>query len=365
MQPKESDLAPELRGAGAPQAAGDEAPAGDTGAEVGGAKADAAAAYKEDDNAAPGGDSQKQSELGARGVPLGNKQPDDHPPVAANDQVEQVKVEEKSIDKEKESIENLKKGVDSRREKERPDAEVKENVAKEQQLEKKKLERELEKEREEKLALRQQLEREEKERIEKEVLVRVEKERLEREKREEQEREKAKLVQELQKAEVEINERAKKVLQVEEAQERLAVLQRAAEAKNTKEADEGGEGEEGKALKNGGRDLKEQAAAQADPGEGPQDYRAIKAEPRPQSSNEKAREQGDTDLRRRRRALGPGEAAWPLKDSAESRGVPGLEPLLELGGSDLHAALEQQLLAGAVVHSRQMKQATGDDDGTK
>lgn len=290
-------------------------------------------------------------------MPLGNKEPDDHPPVAPNNQAEQVKVDERSVDKEKETIdnhkENLKKEVESRREKERLDVEVKGNVVQEQQLEKKKLERELEKEREEKLALRQQLEREEKERIEKEVLVRVEKERLEREKREEQE--KAKLVQELQKAVGEINERANQVLQVEETQERLAALQRAAEAKITKEAEQGGEGKEGKALKNGGRDLKEQAAAQADPGE----------EPRPQSSNEKAREQGDTDLKRRRRALGPREAAWPLKDSAESRGVPGLEPLLELGGSDLHAALEQQLLAGAVVHSRQMKQAAGDDDGTK
>ncbi|XP_037547279.1 putative sodium-coupled neutral amino acid transporter 10 [Nematolebias whitei] len=371
VQPNESELAPELRGAGAPQAAGDEAHAAPqdqapAGAEVGGAKADAAAAYKEDDNAAPGGESQKQSELGARGVPLGNKKPDDHPHVAPNDQAEQVKVEEKGVAKEKETGDNRKKHLkeedESRREKERLDVEVKDSMAKEQQLEKDKLERELEREREEKLALRQQLEREEKERIEKEVLVRVEKERLERERREEQE--KAKLVQELQQAEGKINERANQVLQVE-TQERLAVLQRAVEAKITKEAEQGGEGKEGKALKNGGRDLKEQAAAQADPGEALEDYRAIKAEPRPQSSNEKAREQGDTDLKRRRRELGPREAAWPLKDSAESRGVPGLEPLLELGGSDLHAALEQQLLAGAVVHSRQMKQAAGDDDGTK
>lgn len=36
----------------------------------------------------------------------------------------------------------------------------------------------------------------------------------------------------------------------------------------------------------------------------------------------------------------------------------GLEPLLELGGSDLHKALGEQLLAEAMVHSRQIKQAS-------
>ncbi|XP_017273922.1 putative sodium-coupled neutral amino acid transporter 10 isoform X2 [Kryptolebias marmoratus] len=379
-KPKESGLAPELRGAGAPQAEGDEAhaapqnqaPAMDAGAEVRGPKADAPAAYKEDDKAAPGGKSEKQSELGARGVPLGQKKPDDHLPVAQNDQAEQVKGEKKSMDKEKDTIgnrnENLEKDVSSRLEKERLDREVKEKMTKELQLEKEKQVREeLEKERAEKLVLQQQLERADKERIEKEILVRVEKEWQEREKREKREREleKAKLAQELQRANGEINERAKKVLQVEESQERLAKLQRAVEAKISEKAAQGGEGEKGETLKNGGRDLKEQAAAQADPGERPEEYEAIKAEPRPQSSNEKGREQGDTDLRRRRRALGAKEAAEPLEDSAGPRGVPGLEPLLELGGSDLHAALEQQLLAGAVVHSRLMKQATEGDDGAE
>uniref|UniRef100_A0A671TZ61 Solute carrier family 38 member 10 n=1 Tax=Sparus aurata TaxID=8175 RepID=A0A671TZ61_SPAAU len=102
------------------------------------------------------------------------------------------------------------------------------------------------------------------------------------------------------------------------------------------------------------------SAAQADPREGVED-RAVKVGAHPQGSHEKARDQGEMDLRRRRRALGPGEAGGPPK---ETRAVPGLEPLLELGGSDLHAALEEQLLAGAMVHSRQIKQAS-EDKGAK
>lgn len=357
VKPRESGLASEVRAAGAPQAAGDEAhaapqnqaPTGSTAAEAEGAKADAPAPYKEDDKAAPGGEPQKQKELGARGVPLGDKKSDDRPDVAEHDQAQQVKVEDKSIEKKKEMSENHIENVG----KDKLDEEVKEKVVKEQ---------ELERERGERLALQQQLEKDEKERIRKEVLARVEKERLEREKREEQERKEAQLAQELQRTDSEINERAQKVLQAEETQERLAALHRAVEAKITEEAVQGGEG---KPLKNGGRDLKEQAAAQADPREGLEENEAIKAEPRPQSSSEKGREQEDMDLKRRRRALGPREAAGPPEDSAGPRGVPRLEPLLELGGSDLHAALEQQLLAGAVVHSRQMKQTKENDDGTK
>uniref|UniRef100_A0A671TWZ1 Solute carrier family 38 member 10 n=1 Tax=Sparus aurata TaxID=8175 RepID=A0A671TWZ1_SPAAU len=155
----------------------------------------------------------------------------------------------------------------------------------------------------------------------------------------------------------EILERARKEKNAEEARERQAQLERAVEAKKVAQ---GAEREDGEALKNGGRDLKEKAAAQADPREGVED-RAVKVGAHPQGSHEKARDQGEMDLRRRRRALGPGEAGGPPK---ETRAVPGLEPLLELGGSDLHAALEEQLLAGAMVHSRQIKQAS-EDKGAK
>ncbi|MEQ2180906.1 hypothetical protein GOODEAATRI_006084 [Goodea atripinnis] len=323
-------------------------------------------AYKEDANIAPGGESQQQRELGARGVQLEKKRPDE----PQNDQASQVKDEEKKLDREKETPVKLNRDINRK-------------ISSENELEREKLQREmkekdvdvqlakelLEKERQEKLAIQQQLEKEraEKERIEKEVQVRVEKERLERERREklirEQEAEKAKLAEKLQQVDNEINERAKKELETKETQERLAQLRRAIEARNAENAAQRAEGEDAEALKSGGRDLKEKAPALLDPGEGVEDG-AVRAEARLQGSHEKLREQVETDLKRRKRELGPGEAAGFLKDSRGSRGVPGLEPLLELGGSDLHAALEQQLLAGAVVHSRQIKQAT-EDDGAK
>ncbi|XP_022053351.1 putative sodium-coupled neutral amino acid transporter 10 isoform X1 [Acanthochromis polyacanthus] len=350
-----------------------------------------AAAYKEDDNVVPGGESHHQNELGARGVPLGKKRPEDHQPALQNDQVAQLKGEEKGLDKEKEAIENLtnekiQREVQARVEKAQLEREMKEKLAKEQEekeradrekMEKEvqaRVEREMERERQEKLAKQQELEKE------KEALARAEKERLDRERREklirEQELEKEKAAkeklaqekaaqervqQELHKADNEILERVLKEQQEEEAaRERQAQLEQAIEAKN---AAQGGEREDGEALKKGGRDLKEKAAAEEDPREGGEDG-AVRDEARPQGSHEKVRDQGDTDLRRRRRALGPREAGGPLEVNGAPRRVPGLEPLLELGGSDLHAALEQQLLAGAMVHSRQIKQAS-EDDGAK
>ncbi|XP_044035686.1 putative sodium-coupled neutral amino acid transporter 10 isoform X3 [Siniperca chuatsi] len=420
-QPKEGAGA----GAGAPQGGVAEPhsvaqnQAGDKAAEVGAPHVAVQAAYKEDGHVAPGGESHKQTELGARGVPLGKKKPDDHQLVPQNDQVAQLKEEERSLDKEKEKIENLKKEliekeVQARLEKEHLEREIKENMAREQELEKERVEREriekevqarLERERKEKLAKEQELEKErvereriekevqarlererkeklakeqelEMERIEKEVQARVEKERLERERREklvkEQELEKKravkeklaqekaaeeKLQQDIQKADNEISERARKEKQAEEA---LAQLERAVEARNAGKAAQGAEREDGEALKNGGRDLKEKVAAQADTREGVEDG-AIKAEAHPQGSHEKVRDQGEMDLRRRRRALGPREAGGPPEETGVSRGVPRLEPLLELGGSNLHAALEEKLLAGAMVHSRQIKQASEDE----
>uniref|UniRef100_A0A665WAE2 Amino acid transporter transmembrane domain-containing protein n=1 Tax=Echeneis naucrates TaxID=173247 RepID=A0A665WAE2_ECHNA len=236
--------------------------------------------------------------------------------------------------------------------------EAKEKLAKEQEiekdriekevqarLEKQRLEQEIEKKRIEKEVQarleKQRLEQEiEKERIEKEVQARVEKERLERERKEklarEQELEREKLVQQkageerlqqvMQKADNEVLEKARKEKEEEQAQKKLAQIEQAIEAQKDAQGDEK---EAGDTLNRGGRDLKEKVAAQ--------------------DSHERVRDEGNKDLRRRRRALRPMEAGG-------SRGMPGLEPLLELGGSNLHAALEEQLLAGAMVHSRQIKQ---------
>lgn len=401
-KPKDSGLASELKqpkdeaGAVEPHAAmaQNQAQVGDKAAEVGDVKVVAPAAYKEDDPAnpvAPGGESHKQIELGARGVPLGKKKPDDHQLVHQNEQVAQLKHEESNLDEEKEKIKNeiienevqarleeqlkkanqeklaIEKELEERAERERIEKEVQIRLVKER----------LERERQEKLAkeLKSEKERAEKERIEKEVQARVEKERLERERREKLAREqelekeaKEKLAQEkateerrqqeIQKADNEIHERAKKEKEVEEARERLAQLQRAVEAKN---AAQGAQREDGEALKKGGRDLKEKVGAPADPREDADDG-AIKAEAHPQGSQEKVRDQGEMDLRRRRREVGPREDGEPPEKPGVSRGVPGLEPLLELGGSDLHAALEEQLLAGAMVHTRQIKQVSADKE---
>uniref|UniRef100_A0A665W9Y5 Amino acid transporter transmembrane domain-containing protein n=1 Tax=Echeneis naucrates TaxID=173247 RepID=A0A665W9Y5_ECHNA len=342
------------------------------------------AAYKEDIQAAPQADSHKENELGARGVPLGKKKPIDHQPVPQNDKVAQVG--DGNLNKEIERNDNVKqqieKDIQARQEKEQHEREAKEKLAKEQEiekdriekevqarLEKQRLEQEIEKKRIEKEVQarleKQRLEQEiEKERIEKEVQARVEKERLERERKEklarEQELEREKLVQQkageerlqqvMQKADNEVLEKARKEKEEEQAQKKLAQIEQAIEAQKDAQGDEK---EAGDTLNRGGRDLKEKVAAQADPKEGAEDG-AVKDDAHPQDSHERVRDEGNKDLRRRRRALRPMEAGG-------SRGMPGLEPLLELGGSNLHAALEEQLLAGAMVHSRQIKQASEDE----
>lgn len=397
-KPKESGLEQSKEGAGAPQDGGNEAHAlaqgqaqvEDKGAEANPAKVAVPAAYKEDANVALAGESHKESEVGARGVPLGKQKLE---PVAQNDHAAQLQEEE--------AIEKLKKEVVGKEDqgKEQLEREIKEKLAREEELERERSEREriekevqarlekerlemerkekerLEKERIEKerqeMVAKQELERE---KIEKEVRERLEKERLEREIKEnlirEQELEKEKALkeklardkaakeryeQELQKADNEILEKAKKEAALQKAQERLLQLQQAIEAQNAGKAAQGGERVDGEALKKGGRDLKENAAAQPEPGEGEED-----GEVHPQGSHEKVRKQGEIDLKRRRRSLG--EARGPLEDTEASRGVPGLEPLLELGGPDLHAALEGQLLAGARLHTRQIKQASEDEE---
>lgn len=319
----------------------------------------------------------KEDELGARGVPLGKKGLGDSQPEPQN--VQRAKLAEEKLDKGKEKIEDLiktqmereaqaklekeqvKREMDrklelERMERERIEKEVQARIEKEQ----------LEKERQEILA-RQKLEKEqaEKERVAREVQARVERERLERERREKLEREKLaqekaaeeRLQQVINKEDNEILEKARKEKNTEEAQERLAQLERPREDRNAGKAAQEAEREGIEALKKGGRDLKENIASQVDPREGVKDG-AVKAEAHPQGSHEKVRDQGEVDLRRRRRALGPGEAGGLPE---ETRGMPGLEPLLALGGSNLHAALEEQLLAGAMVHSRQIKQASKDE----
>ncbi|XP_029954533.1 putative sodium-coupled neutral amino acid transporter 10 isoform X2 [Salarias fasciatus] len=332
-KPKEAAAAVQPAGGEARAAGQDPPPAGDKAPEEGAAKG-APAAYKEDGKAAAAGEAPKQSELGARGVPLGKK------PLTQNAQAAQVKDDERRLEEGKDAAEKLEKErlekeVQARVEKERLERERREKLAREQELEKERMEKErqaaLERERLEKLARQQEAEKE-----------RETQERLERERREklqrEQELEKERVQQELQKADSEIVERVKKERQeAEEARERLAQLERDIQAK----AAQGADGQDGAALKNGGRDLKEEAAAPQDPAEGG----AKNGRARPQGSQEQ------NDLRRRRRALPPPE------DGGPARGVPGLEPLLELGSPGLHAALEEQLLAGAMVHSRQIKQA--------
>lgn len=335
------------------------AQAGDNGVEAGPPKVAVQAPYKED-------------ELGAKGVPLGKKGLDDGQPEPPH--VQAAKLADEKLDKRKEITEDLiktqlEREVQARLEKEQVKKEMDRKLDLER-LEREKVEKEvkariekekLEKERQEMLA-RQKLEKEhaEKERVEREVQARVEIERLERERREKLEREKLaeekvaeeRLQQVINKEDNEILEKAKKDKNTEDAQ-----LKRPIEDRNAGKAAQEAEREGIEALKKGGRDLKENVAVQVDPREGLKDG-AVKAEAHPQGSHEKVRDQGEVDLRRKRRALGPGEAGGPPE---ENRGMPGLEPLLALGGSNLHAALEEQLLAGAMVHSRQIKQASKDE----
>lgn len=358
-EPKQSKEIVEGVQAGAADA---QAKAGDTVAEAALPKVAVQAPYKEDSHAVAGGDSQ----VGARGVPLEKNKPENLLPDDPKDLAAQLAEEQRDLEKGKEKIESL----------------VKEQLERDllARLEKVQVEREIQ----EKLARKEELERMEKERIKEEVQARLDKERLEREKQEllakqelekeqaeqarveeKAKREKAmlekeaeeKLKQELLKAGNEILERAAKEKHAEEAQAQAAQAEPARDdGKAGKGEPEAGR-EDGNALKKGGRDLKENVAGEQDPGEGAED-KPVRDEAHPQGSHEKARDQGGTDLRRRRRALGAGEAAGPSK---EAGGVPRLEPLLALGGAGLHAALEEQLLAGAMVHSRQIKQLSKEE----
>uniref|UniRef100_A0A673W7K8 Solute carrier family 38 member 10 n=1 Tax=Salmo trutta TaxID=8032 RepID=A0A673W7K8_SALTR len=264
----------------------------------------------------------KERELGARGVPLGQKvaegvkvEPDQPkhrkeqpPPAKAEDGPGKGSVE--AVDKDKERMEK------ETLEEERINREVQARVDKER----------LERERRGKLAREQEMEKGQvkKERAEKE---RLGKERAERERADKEKAERERIQWEKEKTEREVMERAERGGTGEE----LAVAGPGPV--------EPGVGELG-AVKKSGRDLKERAAVQSDS----RDF----VEAQPQVIHEKARDQGDMDLRRRRRALGVGGAGG----AGESREGE-LEPFLDMGGSDLHAAL-----GGALVHTRQIKQTS-------
>lgn len=354
-------------------AADGQAKPGDTGGEFVLPKVAVQAPYKEDVHVVAGGDS--QSQLGARGVPLGKKKPDDPLPKEPKDLAAQLAEEQRDLEKGKEKIESLVKeqldrDVQARLEKEQVEREIQEKLARKEELERMEKERikeevqaRLDKERLEKekqdLLAKQELEkkRAERERLEREVQASVEKEKAKREKAALEKEAQEKLKMEILKAGNEILEKAGKKKQAEAAEEMPAQVELAREDRKAGNGAHEAGREDGNALKKGGRDLKENVASEQDPREGAEDG-LVKDEAHPQGSREKARDQGETDLRRRRRALGTEEAAGPPE---ETGGLPRLEPLLALGGSSLHAALEEQLLAGAMVHSRQIKQLSKEE----
>ncbi|XP_052327630.1 putative sodium-coupled neutral amino acid transporter 10 isoform X3 [Oncorhynchus keta] len=284
----------------------------------------------------------KERDLGARGVPLGQEvtegmkvEPAQLPPAKAEDGV--VKGGLEVVDKAKERIEKerleevrIDRAVQGRVEEERLDRERRERLSREQEIENSRVEKEgIENERLEK-------ERAERERAER---GRIQWEKMEREVMER-----------------EVMERAEKEKKDQEQKEKLAQLESAIKAREEQALAAAGPGpvkpglgEELGAVKKSGRDLKERATVQSDSSDVVEE-KTHKGQD--QGVQEKARDQGDMDLRRRRRALGVGEAG------GSRRGVPGLEPFLDMGGWDLHAALEAPPLGGALVHTRQIKQTS-------
>ncbi|XP_029553665.1 putative sodium-coupled neutral amino acid transporter 10 isoform X2 [Salmo trutta] len=278
----------------------------------------------------------KERDLVARGVPLGQKvtggmkvEPAQPPPAKAEDGVVKGGVE--VVDKAKERMERLE--------------EVRIDRAVQGRVEEEQLDRE--RERREKLSREQEIE---KSRVEKEG---IENERLEKERAERERAERERIQWE--KTEREVMERAEKEKKVQEQKEKLAQLESAIKAQEEQALAAAGPGpvkpglgEELRAVKKSGWDLKERATVQSDSSDVVEE-KTHKGQD--QGVQEKARDQGNMDLRRRRRALGVGEAG------GSRRGVLGLEPFLD-GGWDLHAALEGPLLGGALVHTRQIKQTS-------
>ncbi|XP_030630235.1 putative sodium-coupled neutral amino acid transporter 10 isoform X2 [Chanos chanos] len=252
-----------------------------------------------------GAEKEAQRELGARGVPLRPRQPQPDPPKDN----ENKQPPPKAVGKQEQVLDNT-------------ETEEKVNRDKQVQLD----------------AERERLERErvERERVAKEVQARVE---IEREKRERlaqlkeqeearQEKERQEKEAKLEKIDKELAERAEKERELQEQNEKLKQLQQVIDMReaNKQKGGVAKERPEPQPVKKGGRDLKENVAPQeGQKGEG----------------KDRSREEAGLDLKRRRREVGIGPGP--------------LEPLSEVGGLNLHSALEAQLLGGGLVHTRQIK----------
>ncbi|XP_026078141.1 putative sodium-coupled neutral amino acid transporter 10 isoform X2 [Carassius auratus] len=288
-------------------------------------------------------------EVGARGVPLRSQEPElpkINPGSLAEEEervrqkLAQLEAEKEKIEKEKLEKERIEKEVQARVEKERKERERREELAREHELERVRQQKEqLEKERLE--AERSKLERE---KMDKEIMERAEKEKrlLEQKERLDQLQrvidarhvqqgkgslEDESLKQEREKTEKEIMERAEKEKRILVQEEQLEKLQQVIDAKKDDNAPQAEVLQMPK--QQGARDLKENIIPPEE----------VKKE------EKRSREDGGLELKRRRRAVDP-----------EGGGDADLDLLRDTGGLDLHADLKGQLLAGPLIHTRQLKQ---------
>uniref|UniRef100_A0A8C1L620 Solute carrier family 38 member 10 n=1 Tax=Cyprinus carpio TaxID=7962 RepID=A0A8C1L620_CYPCA len=295
-----------------------------------------------------GHDGAPPPEVGARGVPLRPREPElpkINPDSLAEEEervrqkLAQLEAEKERIEKEKLEKERIEKEVQARVEKERKERERREELEREQELERVRQQKEqLEKERLE--AERSKLERE---KMDKEIMERAEKEKrlLEHKERLDQLQqvidarhaqqgkgslEDESLKREREKTDKEIMERAEKEKRILKQKEQLEKLQQVIDAKD----DNAPKAEVLQMPKQkGGRDLKENIIP-----------------PEEEKKEEKrSREDGGLDLKRRRRSVDP-----------EGGGDADLDLLRDIGGLDLHTDLKGQLLAGSLIHTRQLKQ---------
>ncbi|XP_051771448.1 putative sodium-coupled neutral amino acid transporter 10 isoform X1 [Ctenopharyngodon idella] len=278
------------------------------------------------------------AEVDAQGVPLHKQEPEINPNALAEKEerlrqkLVQLEAEKERIEKEKLDKERIEKEVQARVEKERKERERREELAREQELERVRQQKEqLEKERLEAERLKR-----EQEKIDKEIMERAEEEKrlLEHKERLDQlqqaidaRRQKGileddSLKQEREKTDKEIMERAEKEKRILEQKERLDQLQQVIDAKKDR-------AELNPVPKQkGGRDLKENIVP-------------LEEE---KKEEKRSREDGGVDLKRRRRSVDP-----------EGGGGADLDLLRDVG-LDLNADLKGQLLAGSLVHTRQLKQ---------
>uniref|UniRef100_A0A8C2FZQ8 Solute carrier family 38 member 10 n=1 Tax=Cyprinus carpio TaxID=7962 RepID=A0A8C2FZQ8_CYPCA len=286
-------------------------------------------------------------EVGARGAPLRPRETEPakiNPDALAEEEervrqkLAQLEAEKERIEKEKLEKERIEKEVQARVEKERKERERKEELAREQELERVRQQKEqLEKERLE--AERLKLERE---KMDKEIMEHAEKEErlLEQKERLDQLQqvidarqgkgslEDESLKRERDKTDKEIMERAEKEKRILEQKEHLDKLQQVIDTKKDGDAPKAGEVLPMPKQK-GGRDLKENIVS-------PEEEK---------KEGKRSRDNGGLDLKRRRRSVDP-----------EGGGGADLDLLRDVGGLDLHADLKGQLLAGSLIHTRQLKQ---------